>query len=199
MKKLISALSVILLAVLLAGCMSSGEKASVRSTVASYFAYLSAGEYASANAMCVQVSDDIKAEIDDCDVNDYIFKDISYEIWSMKKDSDSGLVYVDTVIEQMSLVKAYGETIKEYSEYLAKCEAESKEFTDRGLENEWNAIFLKHVKTTDERVSMRCTVIVSPASGHIYMTADFRNCLFGGELDAINAINEQNITDGHGG
>ncbi len=190
MKKLLSALSVLLLAAMLSGCMPSSEKASVKSTVAAYFSYLASGEYASANSMCIQVSDEIKAEIDDCDVNDYIFKDISYEIWSMKKDSNSGLVSVDMVINQMSLYSAYRETIKEYSAYISECKAAGKEFTEQGLENEWNVIFLKHVKTTQERVSMHCTAIISPTSGTIYMTADFRNCLFGGELDAINAIND---------
>lgn len=173
------------------GCVSSADRESVQNTIASYFSSLRAGDYASANALTVQADETIAAAIEKNDINDYIFADISYEIWGIEKGED-GLFYVDLVVRQLSLKKVYESTVREYNDYIIRANTEGKIFTDEALEEKWNEIFLKHVKQTHDRTSLRCTVPVriEEASAVILMTAPFRNCLFGGELDAINALKD---------
>ncbi len=179
------------LTLLFCGCVSSADRELVQDTITGYFSSLRAGDYASANALTVQADETITAAIEKSDINDYIFADISYEIWGIEKGED-GLFYVDLVVRQLSLKKVYESTVREYNDYIIRANTEGKIFTDEALEEKWNEIFLKHVKETHDRTSLRCTVPVriEETSAVILMTAPFRNCLFGGELDAINALKD---------
>lgn len=176
---------------LFSGC-SSGEQDIVQNTIASYFAFLRAGDYDSANTLTVQADEEITAAIEKSQVNDYIFKDITYEIWGIEKNRDDGLFYIDIVVRQLSLKKVYENTVKDYNEYIIRANAEGKNFTDEVLEEKWNEIFFNQVKQTHDRTSLRCTLPVRIEEGAavLFMTAQFRNCLFGGELDAINALKD---------
>lgn len=187
-------ISVLLLSLLLlfCGCTSSAEQKLVQDTIAGYFSFLCAGDYASANALAVQTDEKIASAIEKNEINDYIFQDISYEIWGIEKNREDGLFYVDLVVRQLSLKKVYENTVEEYNDYIIHANTDGKIFTDEALEAKWNEIFLKHIKQTYDRTSLRCTVPVriEEASAVILMTAQFRNCLFGGELDAINALKD---------
>ena len=183
---------VLLLSLLLlfSGCTSSAEQELVQNAIASYFAFLCAGDYDSANTLTVQADEEISAAIEKNEINDYIFKDITYEIWGIEKNREDGLFYVDIVVRQLSLKKVYENTVKDYNEYISN--TEEKNFNDEALEAKWNEIFLKYVKQTHDRTSLRCTlpVRIEEDAAVLLMTAQFRNCLFGGELDAINALKD---------
>ena len=178
------------LLLLFSGCTSSAEQELVQNAIASYFAFLCAGDYDSANTLTVQADEEISAAIEKNEINDYIFKDITYEIWGIEKNREDGLFYVDIVVRQLSLKKVYENTVKDYNEYISN--TEEKNFNDEALEAKWNEIFLKHVKQTHDRTSLRCTlpVRIEEDAAVLLMTAQFRNCLFGGELDAINALKD---------
>ncbi len=186
MKKLIC---VFLCLFLLTGCVSAEKKETVRNTLESYFAALKINDFEKANSYVISGEENISAEIEKSSVNDIIFKNVSYEIWNITEVD--GLLCADVVVTQISLQTAYIDTVKEYSQYVEDAKKQNKEFTDEALENKWNEFFYKHVAKVEDKISLRCHVYIkieenkTPA---IIMTADFRNCLFGGELDAIKAL-----------
>lgn len=177
------------LALLLAGC-SQKEQALVQSTLEAYFSALRAGDYDAANALTAQADADIAPGIEKSEINDYLFRDITYEIWGIEKNKKDGRFYADVVVRQLSLKKVYESTVKDYNDYIVA--NAGKNFTDEALEAKWNEIFFKYVKQTYDRTSLRCTVPVEIKgdTAVLFMTAQFRNCLFGGELDAINALKD---------
>lgn len=186
MKKLICLLLCLLL---FTGCVSSENKKIVRETVEEYFDALILKDYDKANAMTVSGDDTISAKIEKNSVNDRIFKDISYEIWNITEED--GLLCADIIVTQISLQAAYTEAVKEYAKYVEDANSQNKEFTDEALETKWNDIFYKYVSKVTEKVSLRCNVYIKVEESKepvIIMTADFRNALFGGELDAIKAL-----------
>ena len=186
MKKLICLLICLLL---LTGCVSSENKKTVRETVETYFNALVSMDYDKANSMVVSYDETISATIEKSNVNDVIFKDISYEIWNITEEED-GLLCADVVITQISLQAAYTDAVKEYALYVEEANAQNKKFTDEALEGKWNDIFYKYVSAVTEKVSLRCNVYIQTddETPVILMTADLRNALFGGELDAIKAL-----------
>lgn len=183
MKRLLAIL--LLCAVLLTGCVSSESKKTVRATLENYFGYLTAGEYSKANEMTVQADESISKDIEDIKVNDLIFQGVQYEIWNISEND--GYLKAEIVVTQISLKAAYVDTVKEYAVYVENAIKENKTFTDAALEMKWNEIFYKYVASTTEKTAIRCEVLINSES-KILMTADFRNALFGGELDAINAL-----------
>ena len=98
---------------LLTGCVGSEDKKYVRETLSAYFAALNAGEYEKANAYTVRAEEDIYEDIDDESVNDVIFENISYEIWSIDKEGD--FLIAEVVIGQLSIKTAYIDAVKEYA------------------------------------------------------------------------------------
>lgn len=187
MKKLIVPLLIAVM--LLTGCVGSEDKKYVRETLSAYFAALNAGEYEKANAYTVRAEEDIYEDIDDESVNDVIFENISYEIWSIDKEGD--FLIAEVVIRQLSIKTAYIDAVKEYAKYVEDAKAGNKVFTDEALEDKWNEIFFKHVSKVEETVTMKCDVYIHRGeTPEILMTSDFRNCLFGGELDAIKMLND---------
>ncbi len=182
-------LALVLCLLLFCSCASSSEKKTVNETLTSYFLALNKGDYASANALVVQADKNIKAEIEANSVNDYIFKDVSFEVWKIYVEQE--YLCADIVVRQYNLSKAYTDTITEYGQYLEDATAQNKEFNDSALEQYWNSFFYKHVTKIEEKNSFHCTIkIQAGETPKILMTAQFRNALFGGELDAINALNQ---------
>ena len=181
---------ILIVSLLFCGCVSSNEKNAVKKITELYFSSLESGNFAVANQLVFQADSSIQAEIDDIEVNRFIFKNISYDLWGIKKDDD-GILYADLVIHQLSLSTAVSRTAVEYNDYVSDAFSGGKVFTNEALENKWNSLLLKNVKSVDETVSKRCSVPLSVQDDGtiiIHMTAEFRNCLFGGELDAINAL-----------
>lgn len=190
MKRVVALLVVSLL--LFTGCVSSESKKAVNNTLEKYFTALNSGDFETANQMTVQAEENISASIKDASVNKLIFKDITYDVWDISERE--GVLIAETVITQKSLKAAYIDTVSEYAKYVEDAKDKNKEFTDKALEDKWNEIFYKYVSDTKETVSMKCEIFIAfsdDGSPYIYMTADFRNCLFGGELDAINSIKEK--------
>ncbi len=190
MKRVVALLVVYLL--LFTGCVSSESKKAVNNTLEKYFTALNSGDFETANQMTVQAEENISAFIKDASVNKLIFKDITYDVWDISERE--GVLIAETVITQKSLKAAYIDTVSEYAKYVEDAKEKNKEFTDKALEDKWNEIFYKYVSDTKETVSMKCEIFIAfndDGSPYIYMTADFRNCLFGGELDAINSIKEK--------
>ena len=186
MKKLIC---VFLCLLLLTGCVSSEKKQTVKSTLENYFNALKLNDFETANSFVLAGEENVLAEIEKSSVNDIIFKDISYDIWGISEKD--GFLCADIVVTQISLQSAYIDTVKEYSQYVEDAKKQNKEFTDEALENKWNEIFYKHVSKVKDKVSLRCDVYIKIEENNapvIIMTLDFRNCLFGGELDAIKAL-----------
>lgn len=186
MKKLIC---VLLCLLFLTGCVSSEKKQTVKSTLENYFSALKLNDFEKANSFVLAGEENISAEIEKSSVNDIIFKDISYDIWNISEND--GLLCADIVVTQISLQSAYIDTVKEYALYVEEAKAQNKVFTDEALENKWNEIFYKHVSKAEDKISLRCDVYIKVEENKapaIIMTADFRNCLFGGELDAIKAL-----------
>lgn len=174
---------------LLTGCVSSDKKKTVRNTLEAYFDALVSKDYDKANSMVVLGDENISAEIEKSNVNDVIFKDISYEIWDITEVD--GFLCAEVIITQISLQAAYTDTVKEYAEYVEEAKKQNKVFTDEALENKWNEIFYKHVTKVEEKISLKCDVFIlqeKDKDPQIVMTKELRNCLFGGELDAINAL-----------
>lgn len=189
MKKALALIIVCLL--LFTGCVSNKDKKTVNSTIDQYFTYLKSKEYDKANLMVVKAEEDIAASIEASAVNDLIFKDIEYEVWNIF--SEGGYLVAETVITQVSLKAAYIDAVKEYSDYVEHAQSQNKSFTDQALEEKWNEIFYKHVASAEEKILLKCNIYISVEEGkepQILMTADFRNCLFGGELDAIKTLNQ---------
>ena len=190
MKKAVALLLVFLL--LFTGCVSSENKKAVNDTLERYFTALNSGDFEKANKMTVQAEENISATIKDASGNKLIFNDITYDVWDISQRD--GVLIAETVITQKSLKAAYIDTVSEYATYVEDAKSKNKEFTDKALEDKWNEIFYKHVSDTKETVSMKCEIFIAfndDGSTYIYMTSDFRNCLFGGELDAINSIKEK--------
>lgn len=186
MKKLIC---ILLCLFVLTGCVSNEKKEIVKATLEEYFNALTLNDFEKANSLVISGDGKISAEIKKSSVNDIIFKNISYEIWNVTEAD--GVLCADVIVTQMSLKAAYIDTVKEYSLYVEDAKKQNKEFTDEALENKWNEIFYKHVSKVEEKISLRCNVYIKAEENknpQIIMTADFRNCLFGGELDAINAL-----------
>lgn len=187
MKKVLVLLLVTVM--LFSGCVSSENKKIVRESLESYFQYLNLGEFDEANKMTVQAEEDISADIENVSVNKLIFQNIKYEIWDIYEEGD--FLVAETVITQKSLKAAYIDTVSEYASYVESAKAQNKSFTDSALEDKWNEIFYKHVASTKETITLKCEIRLIPYSDgtvEIYMTSQFRNCLFGGELDAIKAL-----------
>jgi hypothetical protein len=185
MKRLVILLLVCMLA--FTGCVSSENKQLVRNTVEEYFNCLNAGEYDKANKMTAQADEKISSKIEDIAVNDLIFKGVSYEIWDIKEQD--GYLVAEIVVTQISLKAAYVDTVKEYAKYVEDAQNSNKSFTDQALEQKWNEIFYKHVSSLSEKTAIKCDVLIkNDGEVKIMMTAAFRNALFGGELDAINAL-----------
>ena len=176
---------------LFTGCISNADKKTVNSIIDQYFTRLKAGEYDKANLMAVQAQEEIAASIEASPVNDLIFKDIKYEVWSISKKEN--YLVAETVITQISLKAAYIDAVKEYSDYVELAKSQNKSFTDQALEEQWNKIFYKHVADVKETTVLKCDVYIDISdekNPKILITADFRNCLFGGELDAIKILNQ---------
>lgn len=189
MKKALTFL--IITVMLFTGCVSSENKKIVRHTLEEYFQHLTLGEFDEANKMTVQVEKEIAAHIEDISVNKLIFEDITYEIWDIYEDGE--FLVAETVITQKSLKASYTDAVKEYASYVEDAKVQNKQFTDSALEDKWNEIFYKHVASTKETVSMKCEIKIyvhEDGLTEIHMTSQLRNCLFGGELDAINAISK---------
>lgn len=187
-------IAVLLIACLLlfTGCVSSENKKAVNSTLEKYFTALKEGDFETANKMTVQVEENLSASIEDVSVNKLIFRDIAYDVWDISEKE--GVLIAETVITQKSLKAAYIDTVSEYTKYVEEAKSKNKEFTEKALEDKWNEIFYKYVADTTETVSIKCEIFIAfndDGSPYIYMTSDFRNCLFGGELDAINSIKEK--------
>ena len=187
-------IAVLLIACLLlfTGCVSSENKKAVNSTLEKYFTALKEGDFETANKMTVQVEENLSASIEDVSVNKLIFRDIAYDVWDISEKE--GVLIAETVITQKSLKAAYIDTVSEYAKYVEEAKSKNKEFTEKALEDKWNEIFYKYVADTTETVSIKCEIFIAfndDGSPYIYMTSDFRNCLFGGELDAINSIKEK--------
>ena len=181
----------LILILLFTGCVSSETKSLVRNTLKDYFAFLDAGDFEYANAMTVQGDESISHEIEDISVNRLIFKGIEYELWNITEED--GYIIADVVVTQKSLQAAYIDTVREYAAYVENAKAQNKVFADSALEDKWNEIFYKYVADTSERTSIRCNIkMEKTAEGklNILMDAEFRNALFGGELDAINALSK---------
>jgi len=156
-----------------------------------YFSCLKSREYEKANQLVVQADENIIFSIEASAVNDLIFKDIKYEIWKIYS-KDKYLV-AETVVTQISLKSAYIDTVKEYAEYVEEAKNQNKIFTEQALKEKWDEIFYKHVASVKEKSVFKCDIYINVEdknSPQILMTADFRNCLFGGELDAINMLNQ---------
>lgn len=189
MKKLIFPLLLVFL-LLFSGCVSESEKSTVREGFKDYFNFLSSCDYDSANAMTFDfdTSDGIISDINSCAVNDMIFKKVSYEIWGISKKD--GIIYVDIVIEQISLASAYATTAKEFADYKAEGEATGKEYGSSALEKKFDEMLFNNLTNEEFFSSYRCTVPCYIENGTLYigMTDRFRNALFGGELDAINSM-----------
>lgn len=186
MKKLVC---IILCLFLLTGCVSSEKKEIVRDTLKNYFNALIAREYDKANLMVISGDENISHEIEGTSVNDVIFSDISYEIWDITEEEE--YLCAEIVVTQISLHSAYTEMVKEYAAYVETVKSQNKVFTDEALEDKWNDIFYKYVSKVTDKVSLKCNVYILAEENKnpvIVMTKEFRNCLFGGELDAINAL-----------
>lgn len=187
-KTLLPLLLVILLT--FSGCVSESEKSTVREGFEKYFEYLSSCDYSSANALTFDPDPDdgIISDINSCAVNDMIFKKVSYEIWGISKKD--GIIYVDTVIEQVSLVSAYATTAEEFARYKADGESTGKEYGDSALEKKFDEMLFNNLNSEEVFSSYRCTVPCYIENGVLYigMTDRFRNALFGGELDAIKSM-----------
>lgn len=186
MKKIVC---IILCLFLLTGCVSSENKETVKNTLDAYFEALKTRDYEKANSMVVLGDETISASIESNNVNDVIFKDVTYEIWDITEEED--FLCAEVVITQISLQAAYADTVKEYADYVAEAKKQNRVFTEEALENKWNDIFYKYVSKVKDKVSLQCTVYILREKDKepvIVMTKEFRNCLFGGELDAINAL-----------
>ncbi len=189
MKKAIAIVVVCLL--LFTGCVSSVDKKTANTTIEQYFTYLKSKDYDNANSMVIQGDEDILPSIEASSVNDLIFEDIKYEVWNISKQ-DNYLI-AETVVTQISLKAAYIDAVKEYSRYVENAQKENKSFTDQALEEKWNEIFYKYVSSVNETAVLKCDIYIDISDENnpkILMTADFRNCLFGGELDAIKILNQ---------
>lgn len=189
MKKIILSLLLVIL-LTFSGCVSESEKTAVREGFKKYFDYLSSCDYASANALTFDPDPDdgIISDINSCAVNDMIFKKVSYEIWSISKKD--GVIYVDTVIEQVSLVSAYASTAEEFAQYKEIGESTGKEYSESALENKFDEMLFNNLNSEEVFSTYRCTVPCYIENGVLYigMTDRFRNALFGGELDAIKSM-----------
>ncbi len=189
MKKLLAVMIICL--TLITGCVSNSDKKTANSTIAQYFSYLKASEYEKANEMVTQADENIVASIEKSAVNDLIFKDIQYEIWDIS--FKNGYLVAETVVTQISLKAAYIDAVKEYASYVEEAERQNKSFTDQALKEKWDEIFYKYVSSVKEKTVLKCDIYINVEDAEnpkLLMTADFRNCLFGGELDAINTLNK---------
>ena len=189
MKKVLALL--VLLTLLFTGCVSAQNKKLVQNTVKDYFICLNNKEYDLANQMVIKANQDIEPQIVKTQVNDLMFQDVKYEIWNVTEQD--GYLIAETVITQLNIKAAYISTVKEYADYIENANNENKTFSDQALEEKWNEIFYKHVSGLNERSTFKCDIYISVSDGtpKILMTADFRNALFGGTLDAIKSLNNK--------
>lgn len=189
MKKVLAVL--VLLTVLFTGCVSNQNKKLVQNTVKEYFTYLNNKDYVSANQMVIKGNEDIEPEIYQNAVNDLMFSEVQYEIWNIAEQD--GYLVAETVITQLNIKAAYISTVKEYAEYIENANNENKTFSEQALEEKWNEIFYKNVSGLTEKAVFKCDIYISVQDGtpKILMTADFRNGLFGGTLDAIKSLNNK--------
>ncbi len=190
MKKII-AVSLIAVILILSGCVSANERSTVKDGFETYFAFLQHGDYASANAMTFDAdeNDGIEKDIKENSVNDFIFQKITYEIWGISCEND--IYYADLIIKQLSLSSAYGATAEEFDAYLKEAEQTGKSFSQYAIDDVFDRFFYKNLQNEEKFITLKCTVPcrVTDGSISIGMTSDFRNCLFGGELDAIKTLN----------
>jgi len=185
-------LSAVLLAMLLllTACVSSSEKNRVNSIISTYFLSLNNGDYATANALSVEGDDGVQATIDQNELNDFLFKEISYEIWSIEKDGEGGYS-VTAVIEQYGLAVPLAKSITEYDEYCIEAKNSGKEFSDAALSSKWNTIMVKNIKLNKTRTSFQTEMKI--VDGKIVITEAFRNAIYGGALDVIKNIDGGNM------
>ncbi len=182
----------VLCALLFSGCVSNQNKKLVQETVKEYFTYLNNKDYVSANQMVIKGNEDIDALINQNAVNDLMFKDVQYEIWNIKERD--GYLVAETVITQLNIKAAYILTVKEYADYIETANNENKSFSEQALEEKWNEIFYKNVSGLTEKAAFKCDIYINiedTEAPKILMTADFRNALFGGTLDAIKSLNNK--------
>ncbi|MBP5661749.1 MAG: hypothetical protein J6X30_01170 [Clostridia bacterium] len=188
MKRLYRFFAAALVVLLLSGCVSGTEKSLVRGTVKAYFNALQTQDFATANALTVACEENIPASIDASPVNVQIFGGIAYELWGINKQG--GVLYAHLMITQISLAKAYENTAREYDAFMQDAYANNRVYTDEAKEIKWNEIFYRHVQGTEETAVFEVDVPLTEQDGYwrLNMTASFRNALFGGELDAIRAL-----------
>ncbi len=181
MKKLL-ALILVVTSLFLVSCAPANAK----STVETYLKALSSLDYSLANSLVVKGEDSLKAEIEQSDENDKIFKNLSFEILNVSKTSDGYCVTL--IIKQLSLTTVYIDTISDYTSYVQAAKLQGKTYSDTALKTKWNEFFSKHLSSANTVTSFACEATVT-TEGKILMTSQLRNALFGGALDAINNNN----------
>ncbi len=189
MKNIIRLIALLLCIVCFCGCISAKEKQLVEQTVNDYFLHLKQLSYESANEMTVKADESISNLITSSKENDFLFQDISYEIWSVGVEGD--MLYADVVVNQHSMSKVYSLTVAEYAEYAKKADVDNKSLTKEELKEFWDNSFYKNISENTERVSTWCRVYIQKGEPlKILMTKELRNALFGGALNAINALSD---------
>lgn len=191
MKKIFSILLIAVI-LLLVGCVSSNEKAIIADGFETYFSHLKNKEYDLANSMAFDAdeNDKIESEIKQNSVNDFIFEKLSFELWQISRQDE--IYYADIIVKQLSLASAYGTTAGEFNIYLREAELSGKSFSQHALDETFDKMLFKNLQNEENYLKLKCSVPCRITDGKlcIGMTAEFRNCLFGGELDAIKSLND---------
>ena len=130
--------------------------------------------YEEANELVAFSSDSaIKKDIEQSEFNDIILKNLSFQFWGVSKKD--GVFYANVVVEQISMQSVYAFALKQAQQ-------------DGTISEEaWNSAVLNGLKSCTEKFRMQCSVETTLYNNKlcIVMTPELKNCIFGGELDAI--------------